>query len=145
MIESLVGNSTAEKILLYITNYGEGYISGIAETFKISKSQVRKQLLRFENGGILVARDKGSLRLYTFNPRSKGISTVLTGGAVVSIYTENKYMSYDADFISPADQKSISKAMQELGFEQHGKRNDRVKATSYHSPQIWALYLWGMI
>jgi predicted ArsR family transcriptional regulator len=69
MIESLVGNRTAEKILLYITNYGEGYISGIAETFKISKSQVRKQLLRFENGGILVPRDKGSLRLYTFNPR----------------------------------------------------------------------------
>ncbi len=45
--------------------------------------------------------------------QSKGISTVLTGGAVVSIYTENKYMSYDADFISPQDQKIISKAMQE--------------------------------
>jgi predicted nucleotidyltransferase len=37
--------------------------------------------------------------------QSKGISTVLTGGAVVSIYTENKYMSYDADFISPEDHK----------------------------------------
>lgn len=69
MIEALVGNSTAEKILLYITNYGEGYISGIAETFQISKSQVSKQLLRLENGGILVARPKGSLRIYTFNPR----------------------------------------------------------------------------
>lgn len=53
--------------------------------------------------------------------QSKGISTVLTGGAVVSIYTENKYMSYDADFISLADQKIITKAMQELGFEKHGK------------------------
>jgi len=53
--------------------------------------------------------------------QSKGISTVLTGGAVVSIYTENKYMSYDADFISPADQRIICKAMQELGFEKHGK------------------------
>jgi len=52
---------------------------------------------------------------------SKGISTVLTGGAVVSIYTENKYMSYDADFISPTDHKTISTAMQELGFEKHGK------------------------
>lgn len=69
MIEALLGNSTAEKILLYITNYGEGYISGIAETFNISKSQVSKQLSRLENGGILVARDKGSLRIYTFNPR----------------------------------------------------------------------------
>lgn len=69
MIEALLGNSTAEKVLLYITNYGEGYISGIAETFNISKSQVSKQLLRLENGGILAARDKGSLRIYTFNPR----------------------------------------------------------------------------
>ncbi len=51
----------------------------------------------------------------------RGISTVLTGGAVVSIYTENKYMSYDADFISPADQKSISAAMKELGFTKSGK------------------------
>lgn len=53
--------------------------------------------------------------------QSKGISTVLTGGAVVSIYTENKYMSYDADFISSVDQQSITKAMLELGFEKHGK------------------------
>lgn len=69
MIESLVGNSTAEKVLLFIANYEEGYTSGIAETFKIPKSQVRKQLLRLENGGILVARDKGSLRIFTINPR----------------------------------------------------------------------------
>lgn len=69
MIEALLGNSTVERILLYITNYGEGYISGIAETFHISKSQVSKQLSRLENGGILVARNKGSLRIYTFNPR----------------------------------------------------------------------------
>lgn len=52
---------------------------------------------------------------------SKGISTVLTGGAVVSIYTENKYMSYDADFISHVDHKTISSVMRELGFEKHGK------------------------
>jgi hypothetical protein len=52
---------------------------------------------------------------------SKGISTVLTGGAVVSIYTENKYMSYDADFISPVDHKIINSVMQELGFEKDGK------------------------
>lgn len=62
--------------------------------------------------------------------QSKGISTVLTGGAVVSIYTENKYTSYDADFISPADQKSISQAMQDLGFERHG-REFRHKETDF--------------
>lgn len=69
MIESLVGNSTAEKVLLYIANYGEGHTSGIAETFKLSKSQVRKQILRLENGGILVAKERGSVRSFSFNPR----------------------------------------------------------------------------
>ena len=52
---------------------------------------------------------------------TKGISTVLTGGAVVSIYTDNKYMSNDADFISSTDHKMINTAMQELGFERQGK------------------------
>lgn len=53
--------------------------------------------------------------------KSKGISTVLTGGAVVSIYTNNKYMSYDADFISPNDQLVITRAMEGVGFKKKGK------------------------
>ncbi|MNL60109.1 hypothetical protein D3C87_1838930 [compost metagenome] len=69
MLEGLFGNSTAEKVLLYIVNYGEGHTSGIAETFEISKSQVRKQLLRLEAEGLLVAQQKGNLRLFKINPR----------------------------------------------------------------------------
>ena len=69
MIESLLGNKTAERVLLYITNYGEGNISGIATTFGLAKSQVRKQLMRLEEGEILVGRDIGNLRMFTFNPR----------------------------------------------------------------------------
>ncbi len=75
--------------------------------------------------------------------QSKGISTVLTGGAVVSIYTENKYMSYDADFISPADQKTISKAMQELDFQRHGKEF-RYKQTDFFPDSLqdfWRLVI----
>lgn len=49
------------------------------------------------------------------------IQTVLVGGAVVSIYTDNEYESRDLDFISPADHKKIVKAMEELGFERQGK------------------------
>jgi DNA-binding transcriptional ArsR family regulator len=69
MIESLLGNKTAERVLLYITNYGEGNISGIAATFGLAKSQVSKQLMRLEEGEILVGRDVGNLRMFTFNPR----------------------------------------------------------------------------
>jgi DNA-binding transcriptional ArsR family regulator len=69
MIESLVGNKTAEKVLLYIVNYGEGHTSGMSETFGLPKSQVRKQLIRLEEGGILVARSVGNLRVFQINPR----------------------------------------------------------------------------
>lgn len=48
----------------------------------------------------------------------EGIHALLVGGGVVSIYTENKYESYDLDFISPDSRKDLIKAMEKLGFEQ---------------------------
>jgi len=69
MLESLLGNQTVEKVLFYIVNYGEGHTSGIAQTFDIPKSQVRKQLIRLENGGILIGRNVGNLRMFQLNPR----------------------------------------------------------------------------
>lgn len=69
MLENLLGNQTVEKVLLYIVNYGEGHTSGIAQTFDLSKSQVRKQLVRLENGGILIGRNVGNLRMFQINPR----------------------------------------------------------------------------
>lgn len=49
------------------------------------------------------------------------ISAILVGGSVVSIYTNNKYESYDLDFVSPADHRRITAAMEELGFKAKGK------------------------
>jgi len=50
--------------------------------------------------------------------RKNRIETVLTGGACVSIYTDNEYLSYDLDFvlISSDKQKEAKKSLQELGF-----------------------------
>ena len=69
MYQSLFGNAVAENVLLYIANYGEGYINKIARTYGVSPSQVQKQLVRLEAGGILVSRRLGNLRVFTFNPR----------------------------------------------------------------------------
>ena len=69
MLENLLGNQTVEKVLLYIVNYGEGHTSGIAQTFSLSKSQVRKQLIRLEDGGVLVGRSVGNLKMFQINPR----------------------------------------------------------------------------
>ncbi len=50
-----------------------------------------------------------------------GMSAVLVGGAVVSIYTDNEYESKDLDFISSAEHKKIAQVMKTLGFEAEGK------------------------
>ena len=49
------------------------------------------------------------------------IPTVLVGGSVVSIYTNNEYESKDLDFISPTDSKKIISIMSEIGFSKKGK------------------------
>ena len=69
MLESLFGNKTAEKILFYLSVYKDGYIRGIANTFKMPVNYITQQLKRLENGGIIVSQKKGKIRLYTFNPR----------------------------------------------------------------------------
>ena len=70
MLEGLLGNATAEKVLLYLEQFGEGYARGIAEAFdRMPVSQVQRQLARFEAAGLLVSRLEGRTRLYTWNPR----------------------------------------------------------------------------
>lgn len=53
----------------------------------------------------------------------KGIDAILVGGACVSIYTKNKYLSSDLDFISGYTIKEISPVIAELGFERKSSRH----------------------
>jgi DNA-binding transcriptional ArsR family regulator len=69
MLESLFGNRTAERVLLYLENYEEGYARQIASIFGASLNAVQKQLRRFEDGGVLVSRTVGRTRVFTWNPR----------------------------------------------------------------------------
>jgi hypothetical protein len=55
--------------------------------------------------------------------KKRGIDAFLSGGAVVSIYTNNKYESFDLDFVSIADRKKIRAAMIELGFKPDPSRH----------------------
>jgi hypothetical protein len=47
-----------------------------------------------------------------------GIEVVLTGGSCVTIYSSNRYMSLDLDFVGAhgADRKKIKVALLDLGF-----------------------------
>ncbi len=55
--------------------------------------------------------------LVCFQLKEDGIDAVLTGGAVVSIYTENLYESFDLDFISHSPTSDISNSLSKLGFK----------------------------
>jgi len=48
------------------------------------------------------------------------IDAVLVGGAVVSIYSDNKYQSYDLDFISFTDLKTLEIVLTKIGFYKEG-------------------------
>lgn len=50
-----------------------------------------------------------------------GMKTILVGGACVAIYSHNRYVSYDLDFITFETSGKIKKALSELGFELKGK------------------------
>jgi hypothetical protein len=48
--------------------------------------------------------------------RDRGIRAVLTGGAVVSIYSDSRYLTADLDFITLRDIRDVQHAMSEIGF-----------------------------
>ena len=69
MYKDLFGSNAAEKCLLYIANYGEGHINGIAKTFSLSPSQIQRQLEKLEAAGILVSQFTGNTKNFKLNPR----------------------------------------------------------------------------
>lgn len=69
MLEGLFGNVTIEKILFFLYVYAEGYPLGMARVFGVPVNKIQQQLKRLENGGVVVSRLVGKVRLYTFNPR----------------------------------------------------------------------------
>ena len=70
MLEGIFGNKTAEKVLLHIFHYGESHASAIARDFKTSLNPIIQQLGRFELAGVLVSKELGRTRVYSFNPKS---------------------------------------------------------------------------
>jgi hypothetical protein len=64
--------------------------------------------------------------------RTLGIEVVLSGGACVSIYARNRYLSYDLDFVlmETVAKKRLRAAMEMLGFAVAG-RHFKHPATPY--------------
>ncbi len=69
MLEGLFGNPVIEKIFFTLLVYNESYALGLAKTFEEPVNKFQQQLKRLEEGGIIVSRLVGNMRIYTFNPR----------------------------------------------------------------------------
>jgi hypothetical protein len=53
--------------------------------------------------------------------RQDGIDVILVGGACVTIYSENRYISYDLDYITWEDKRKVKKSLEKLGFHEKNK------------------------
>lgn len=60
-----------------------------------------------------------------------GLEAVLSGGSVVTIYSDNEYQSKDLDFVTPEKIKDIESVMRELGFERQSARHFQHPETEY--------------
>lgn len=69
MLESILGSTNAERVLVYILARNEGYAREISRFYKTDLDPIQKQLDKFEEGGVLVSRRVGRTIVYQFNPR----------------------------------------------------------------------------
>lgn len=53
--------------------------------------------------------------------KENGITAVLVGGACVSIYSENRYQSYDLDFATYENLKKIENVLNNIEFKRKGR------------------------
>lgn len=69
MIEAVLGSTSAERVLVFITARDSAYAGEIANTFDTSISPIQKQLDRMERDGLLINEKVGRTRVYQYNPR----------------------------------------------------------------------------
>lgn len=74
MLEGLLGNKSAEKVMLALYVNEELHASAIAQIYQTALDPIKKQLERFEEAGFLVSRSVGRSKLYRFNEKHPIIS-----------------------------------------------------------------------
>lgn len=67
MLEALLGNKSAEKVMLALFEYEELHASAIAQLNGTALDPIKKQLERFEEANFLKSRSVGRSKLYKFN------------------------------------------------------------------------------
>ena len=69
MLEPLFNSKNAERVLIFICAREQGYAREIARFYEVDPDSIQKQLMKFENGGVLASKLEGRTKIYRFNPR----------------------------------------------------------------------------
>jgi hypothetical protein len=69
MLLGIVTSEDAERVLIYVIARDQGYGREIAEYWNTTQTGVRRQLERFEAGGVLIGQAVGRTHVYSWNPR----------------------------------------------------------------------------
>mgnify|MGYP003646992600 CR=1 FL=1 len=70
MLETIFGNKTVANVLLNIYHYESIHARAIARNMGKVHGGIVNQLDRLEAGGLLVSKEIGRTRVYSFNPKS---------------------------------------------------------------------------
>jgi len=90
MVEAIVGSTSAERVLAFITAREQGYAAEIAKAFDTDLSPVQKQLERMERDGLLINQKVGRTRIYSYNPRYPFVAEVRAlMDKALSLYPDN--------------------------------------------------------
>lgn len=68
MLKELFGSRSTEQIFLNLAHSGELHLSAISKNSGIGATALLRKLNELESIGILVSRQFGRTRLYSFNP-----------------------------------------------------------------------------
>jgi hypothetical protein len=82
MLEALISSQTRIKLLLrlFLNPNSTAYLRGMAEEFHESTNAVRMELNRFEDAGMLIAKNEGNKKIYKANaehPLFKDINNIV--------------------------------------------------------------------
>ena len=77
MLEAIVGNASAEKVLLFMAARKSGYAREIATSFNTEVTPIKNQLERMERDGMLIFENVGRTKVYKFNPRFPFVEEVI--------------------------------------------------------------------
>ena len=68
-MKSLFGSLSRERILTFIAAREQGYASEIVEFWKCPDRPIKRELIRLEADGVLIAKPVGRTIVYSMNPR----------------------------------------------------------------------------